>query len=86
MGSKVNLRTSFHPHIDGQVERTIETLEDMLSACAIYFRLIEMLRYLLSSLLPRTFITLASRYLHMMLFTEKDVDLILDDLKLVRVG
>ncbi|WMV25861.1 hypothetical protein MTR67_019246 [Solanum verrucosum] len=38
MGSKVNLSTTFHPQIDGQVERTIQTLEDMLRACVIDFK------------------------------------------------
>ncbi|WMV46552.1 hypothetical protein MTR67_039937, partial [Solanum verrucosum] len=38
LGSKVNLSTDFHPQIDGQVERTIQTLEDMLRACVIDFK------------------------------------------------
>ena len=28
----------FHPQIDGQFERTIQTLEDMLSACMLDFK------------------------------------------------
>ncbi|WMV58871.1 hypothetical protein MTR67_052256 [Solanum verrucosum] len=35
---KVNLRTIFHPQTDGQVERTIQTLEDMLRVCVINFK------------------------------------------------
>ncbi|GAA0151689.1 hypothetical protein LIER_10354 [Lithospermum erythrorhizon] len=37
MGSRVNLSTSFHPQSDGQSERTIQTLEDMLCACVLDF-------------------------------------------------
>ncbi|WMV41903.1 hypothetical protein MTR67_035288 [Solanum verrucosum] len=38
LGTKVNLRTSFHPLMDGQAECTIQTLEDMLRACVIDFK------------------------------------------------
>ncbi|XP_069150832.1 uncharacterized protein [Solanum lycopersicum] len=36
-GTRVNLSTTFHPHIDGQFERTIQVLKDMLRACVIDF-------------------------------------------------
>ncbi|KAI3723569.1 hypothetical protein L2E82_35243 [Cichorium intybus] len=32
-GSKVLMSTAYHPQTDGQSERTIQTLEDMLRAC-----------------------------------------------------
>ena len=38
LGTQVKLSTSFHPQIDGQAERTIQTLEDMLRVCVIDFR------------------------------------------------
>ncbi|GKA33173.1 putative reverse transcriptase domain-containing protein [Tanacetum coccineum] len=36
-GSNLDLSTAYHPQTDGQSERTIQTLEDMLSACVIDF-------------------------------------------------
>ena len=32
------LSSSFHPQTDGQAERTIQTLEDILRACALDFK------------------------------------------------
>ncbi|GJS47004.1 putative reverse transcriptase domain-containing protein [Tanacetum coccineum] len=37
LGTKVNMSTAYHPEMDGQSERTIWTLEDMLRACMIDF-------------------------------------------------
>ncbi|GKD89400.1 putative reverse transcriptase domain-containing protein, partial [Tanacetum coccineum] len=36
-GKCVDISTTYHPQTDGQIERTIQTLEDMLRACAIDF-------------------------------------------------
>jgi len=35
IGTQLRLSTTFHPQKDGQLERTIQTLEDMLRACAL---------------------------------------------------
>ncbi|GJW15373.1 putative reverse transcriptase domain-containing protein [Tanacetum coccineum] len=37
LGTEVNMSTAYHPKTDGQSERTIQTLEDMLRACVIDF-------------------------------------------------
>src|SRR5262244_3217049 len=35
LGTQIRLSTAFHPQIDGQSERTIQTLEDMLRSCSL---------------------------------------------------
>ncbi|GKC79671.1 putative reverse transcriptase domain-containing protein, partial [Tanacetum coccineum] len=37
LGMNLDMSTTYHPQIDGQSERTIQTLEDMLRACLIDF-------------------------------------------------
>ncbi|KAD4981848.1 hypothetical protein E3N88_18519 [Mikania micrantha] len=37
LGTSVNLTTAYHPQTDGQSERAIETLEDMLRTCILDF-------------------------------------------------
>nr|GFC70254.1 reverse transcriptase domain-containing protein [Tanacetum cinerariifolium] len=38
LGTRLDMSTTYHPETDGQSERTIQTLEDMLRTCAIDFR------------------------------------------------
>nr|GFB57828.1 reverse transcriptase domain-containing protein [Tanacetum cinerariifolium] len=37
LGTRLDMSTAYHPETDGQSERTIQTFEDMLRACAIDF-------------------------------------------------
>nr|GFA51445.1 putative reverse transcriptase domain-containing protein [Tanacetum cinerariifolium] len=37
LGTRLDMSTAYHPKTDGQSERTIQTLEDMLRTCAIDF-------------------------------------------------
>ncbi|GJX40732.1 reverse transcriptase domain-containing protein [Tanacetum coccineum] len=37
LGTNLDMTTEYHPQTDGQSERTIQTLKDMLPACAIDF-------------------------------------------------
>nr|GEV41482.1 putative reverse transcriptase domain-containing protein [Tanacetum cinerariifolium] len=38
LGIQLDISTTYHPQTDGQSERTIKTLEDMLRACVMEFR------------------------------------------------
>ena len=35
LGTQLKFTSAFHPQMDGQSERTIQTLEDMLRACSL---------------------------------------------------
>ncbi|GJR54131.1 putative reverse transcriptase domain-containing protein [Tanacetum coccineum] len=37
LGTNLDMRTAYHPEMDGKSERTIQTLEDMLRVCVIDF-------------------------------------------------
>ncbi|GKC63457.1 putative reverse transcriptase domain-containing protein, partial [Tanacetum coccineum] len=38
LGTKLDMNMTYHPQTDGQSERTIQTLEDMLRTCVLDFR------------------------------------------------
>ncbi|GJW09998.1 reverse transcriptase domain-containing protein [Tanacetum coccineum] len=38
LGTQLDMSTAYHPETDGQSERTIQTLEDILRACVIDFK------------------------------------------------
>jgi len=38
LGTQLSLSVAFHPQMDGQSERTIQTLEDMLRACVLSWK------------------------------------------------
>ena len=38
MGTQLTFSTAYHPQIDGQLKRTIQTLEEMLRACVLDYK------------------------------------------------
>ncbi|GJT79563.1 putative reverse transcriptase domain-containing protein [Tanacetum coccineum] len=45
LGTRLDMSTTYHPETDGQSERTIQTLEDMLRACVLDFRKVGTVSY-----------------------------------------
>ena len=39
LGTTLHFNTTFHPQIDGQSKRTIQTLKDMLRVCVLDFKI-----------------------------------------------
>ena len=38
MGTQLDFNTAYHPQMDGQTEKTIQTLEDVLKMCVLDFK------------------------------------------------
>ena len=85
LGTNVKLSTAFHPQMDGQAERTIQTLEDMLRDLSFISRKIRIRICLWWSLLT----TIATMHLYLWLFMKPCmvgiVDLQLGYLKWVNI-
>nr|GEU46592.1 putative reverse transcriptase domain-containing protein [Tanacetum cinerariifolium] len=64
LGTQLNLSTAYHPKMDGQSERTIQKLEDMLRACVIDLAIVGIDTYLWSNSPTITAIMRASRLHH----------------------
>nr|GEX06379.1 putative reverse transcriptase domain-containing protein [Tanacetum cinerariifolium] len=53
LGTLLDMRIAYHPQTDGQSERTIQTLEDMLRACVLDFGKVSSLAHRSSMRQPR---------------------------------
>ncbi|GKE45436.1 reverse transcriptase domain-containing protein, partial [Tanacetum coccineum] len=73
LGTSLDMSTAYHPQTDGQSEKTIQTLEDMLRACVIDFRNGWVKHLPLVDFLTTIVITLALRLHHLNHFTVESV-------------
>ncbi|GKD71974.1 putative reverse transcriptase domain-containing protein, partial [Tanacetum coccineum] len=74
LGTQLDMSMAYHPQTDGQSERTIRMLEDMLRACVIDFGKGWDRHYLWWSFLTTTVITLVSKLHRLKLSMAKNVD------------
>lgn len=82
---KLNLNVIFHPQIDGQSKKIIQTLQDMLRACAIDFKgSWEDHLMLMEFSYSNNFIIVALRWWYLTPFIEENMDLNYIGMKRVR--
>ncbi|GJW36785.1 putative reverse transcriptase domain-containing protein [Tanacetum coccineum] len=84
LGTQLAMSTAYHPQTDGQSERTIQTLEDMLRACVIDFgkgwdRRMPLVKF---SYNKNYHTTLVSKLHRLKLFTAENVDRLFVGLRL----
>ncbi|WMV50783.1 hypothetical protein MTR67_044168 [Solanum verrucosum] len=80
-GTCVKLSTVFHPQADGQTERIIQTLEDMLRASVIHFKGPELVHEAMENvrLIRERLKTAQSRQKSSVDFRRKDLEFDVDD-------
>ncbi|GKA64219.1 putative reverse transcriptase domain-containing protein [Tanacetum coccineum] len=76
LGTKLHMSMAYHPETDGQSERTIQTLEDMLRACDMVFESIEIVERDVEKAKRREFLSQSSLDLGKVLSTIGNVEVI----------
>ncbi|GKC75188.1 putative reverse transcriptase domain-containing protein [Tanacetum coccineum] len=72
--SSLDMSTAYHPQTDGQSERTIQNLKDMLRACVMILEVVGIAIFPWSSSQTTIVITRVLRLHHMRLCTDENVD------------
>ncbi|WMV54849.1 hypothetical protein MTR67_048234 [Solanum verrucosum] len=85
-GFECKLSTVFHPQTNGQAERMIQTLEDMLRACMIDFKGNWDDHLPLIEFSYNNSYHFSIKWLLMRFFMGEDVDLLLDGLRFIKLG
>ncbi|GKC10191.1 putative reverse transcriptase domain-containing protein [Tanacetum coccineum] len=73
------MSTTYHPQTNGQSEKTIQTLEDMLRACVLDFRKVR-------SLLPKLRLEISSLWSHEIIHETTENDQFKSRCRVIRFG